>query len=212
MARKDPNRHLIPMYVGTKMLRNRRVRVSEFGGVQLPRAVDVMTLVCTIGGAVIMLVAALLFRVGLTVAMWAAIIGGAGGYFFATWEPLPGHSLWRYFSLMRKAKRRRQVSYQGREAQIAIGIARVTEAPRGRTHILAGCVNFDPSNVDPSMFQRKPAGGAGLHNWLEIETGDQSEIRTAPQPQQATQMVTTAQTTTGHQPGNGSRRGGRSRR
>lgn len=175
MARPEQNRALMPMYVGTKMLRNRRIRLSEFGGMQLPRAVDALTLVCTLGGAVLMIVAALILGGGVQVALWAGAIGGGGGYFFATWEPMPNHSLWQYLNLVRKSKRSRQVMWQGKRARVAIGISPVSEAPRGHTQIVAGSVNFDPSNVDPAIFQRKPTDGAGLHAWLEVEPGEVAE-------------------------------------
>lgn len=149
--RREPT---VTMFIATPVLRQRRTRIAEIGGLTLPRTVEATTLFGTAGGAAFGLLVGLLLGGGVAGAMWATAIFGGLSYFLITFEPMRGHSLWRYLMLRRKSEKGRRTLYRGEPARVSIGVSRVDRAPRGLTVIRTGSVEVNPRNLDPERFRR----------------------------------------------------------
>lgn len=148
MSNMDPygdNQSTLPMIVATSALRTRRPKIGRIGGIQLHRAVDLITLFTAAGGAILGLIVTSIFVDGFNL-IYGALVGGAGGWWLSTFEPSKGTSFYRWVRLRLEHRRQRTaVDENGRKIAAYVGVAQIDSIPGGYVRWVPGAIELDPS-------------------------------------------------------------------
>ncbi len=145
------------MIAATKILKPGPARIAKImPGVTLPRTVPLPTLFITAGMALVGLIVTVLipFTRTITSVTLGTVFFGALGVLVATYSPLKGESLVRWFGLEYSARRDR-VTLNGKQARVYIGICPVHKVAAGKMHIRAGAVDVPAGSVDVRGLPRR---------------------------------------------------------
>ncbi len=145
------------MIAATKILKPGPARIAKImPGVTLPRTVPIPTLFIT--GGFMLLGLFITVSIPLTRTLTSVTMGmvlfGALGVLIATYSPIKGESMVRWFGLEYSARRDR-VKLNGQLSRVYIGICPVHKVAAGRVRIRAGAVDVPVGSVDERGFPRK---------------------------------------------------------
>lgn len=138
------------MLAATSVLKQAPARVSRIApGIQLPRTVPIKTLLTCLAGAVLaILFVAAVVGFQLRTVLIAGVLGGAGGWFLVTYQPLEGETLLKWFGLSVSALKDRRREIDGKRARAYVGICPVDDIARGALVIAHGHADVVPGSVD----------------------------------------------------------------
>lgn len=138
------------MLAATSVLKQAPARVSRIApGIQLPRTVPIKTLLTCLAGAVLsVLFVSAVVGFQLRTVLIAGVLGGAGGWFLVTYQPLEGETLLKWFGLSVSALKDRRREVDGRRARAYVGICPVDDIARGALTIVHGHADVVPGSVD----------------------------------------------------------------
>lgn len=166
------------MIAATAVLRNHKTRIGKIGGnITLPRAVELQTIVAVGLGMLVGLILVAFVNPSFRTYMYAAVFGGAIGYFLVNYSPLQGESMLKWMGLALNAKRQ-QVKIDGQPVRLAIGVAYISEPARGKVRFVRGAVTVPPSQFDERGVQIT-AKNRNLPEQLNVSTKTSRKIGAA---------------------------------
>lgn len=145
------------MIAATKILKPGPARIAKImPGVTLPRTVPIPTLFITAGFTLVGLLVTVSIPMTRTITSvtMGSVLFGALGVVIATYSPIKGESMMRWFGLEYSARRDR-VKLNGQLARVYIGICPVHRVAAGRTRIRSGAVDVPVGSVDQRGLPRK---------------------------------------------------------
>ncbi len=145
------------MIAATKILKPGPARIAKImPGVTLPRTVPIPTLIITAASAILglLVTVAIPFTRTITSVTLGMVAFGALGVVVATYSPLKGESMVRWFGLEYSARRDRVVLH-GKPARVYVGICPVHRVATGKMRIRAGAVDVPAGAVDERGLPRK---------------------------------------------------------